>query len=169
MKQTSKQLIAIATASALVIGAAGAVFAHGYGYGYGDGPGWGGHHSMMGGPTGMHGPFGGPGRMGGGFPMAAGAQDVDQLKASLGITADQEAAWTAYADAVAGKAELRNTHRAARFGGSPITADQRLEFRQQGAAQMQKLVDATRDLYAALTPAQKAEAGNLLGPRCAAW
>ena len=73
------------------------------------------------------------------------------------------------ADAVAGKAELRNTHREARFGGSPITADQRLEFRQQGAAQMQKLVDATRDLYAVLTPAQKAGAGNLLGPRCAAW
>jgi hypothetical protein len=167
MKQTSKQLIAIATASVLVIGTAGAVFAHGYGSG--GGPGWGGHHSMMGGPTGMHGPFGGPGRMGGGFPMAAGAKDLDQLKASLGITADQEAAWTAYADAVAGKAALQNTHRESRFGGGPITADQRLEFRQQGAAQMQKLVDATRDLHAVLTPAQKAGAGNLLGPRCAAW
>ena len=169
MKRTSKQLIAIATASALVIGAAGAVLAHGYGYGYSGAPGWGGHHSMMGGPTGMHGPFGGRGRVGGDFPMAAGTQDLEQLKASLGITADQEAAWTTYADAVAGKAELRNTHREARLGGSPITADQRLEFRQQGAAQMQKLVDATRDLYAVLTPAQKAGAGNLLGPRCAAW
>ena len=45
MKQTTKRILGIAAASALVIGATTGVFARG-----GFGPGWGGHHGMMGGP-----------------------------------------------------------------------------------------------------------------------
>ena len=168
MKQTTKQFLGIAAASALAIGVANGVFAHG-GFGPGYGPNWGGHHGMMGGPAGMQGPYSGIGRMGGGYPTAYTEQQLDQLKVTLGITADQEAAWNAYADAVKGKAELRDAHRAARFGTASVTPDERLKFHEEGLAQMQKVVDASRDLNGVLTPEQKAKSGGLIGPRCAAW
>lgn len=168
MKQTTKQFLAIAAASALVIGLANGVFAHG-GFGAGYGPGWGGHHAMMGGPAGMHGPYGGPARMGGGYPAAYTEQGLDQLKTTLGITAEQGSAWNAYVEAVKGKTELRDAHRQARFGTGGVTPDERLKFHEEGLAQMQKVVDASHDLYAVLTPEQQTRAGGLIGPRCAAW
>lgn len=174
MKRTTKQFLGIAAASALAIGLANGVFAHGYGPG--SGPGWGGHHGMMGGNSGMmggysgmQGPYGGPGWMHGGYPAAYNQQDLDQLKTTLGITDKQESAWNVYVDAVKGKAELQNAHREAWAGSDVVTPEQRLGFRQEGLAQRQKLVSATQDLYAVLTPAQKASATDLLGPRCATW
>lgn len=173
MKTTTKQFLGIAAASALAIGIANGVFAHGGfgpGFGQGYGPNWGGHHGIMGGPAGMHGPYGGVGpMMGGGYPTAYTEQQFDQLKATLGISADQEAAWNAYADALKGKAELRDANRTARFGTAGVTPDERLKFHEEGLAQMQKVVDASRDLNGVLTPEQKAKSGGLIGPRCAAW
>lgn len=168
MKQTTKQFLGIAAASALVIGVANGVFAHG-GFGTDYGPGWGGHHGMMSGPGGMQGPYGGPSRMGGGYSAAYTAQGLDQLRTTLGITAEQGPAWTAYVDAVKGKVDLQDAHREARLGTPGDTLDERLKCHGQGLAQTQKVVNASRDLYAVLTPEQQARSGGLIGPRCAAW
>ena len=174
MKQTTKYVLGIAAASALIIGASSGVFARG-----GFGPGWGGHHGMMGGPGGMMGGpgnmmggpggmRGGPGMMMSGDPVAFTDQRITQLKTTLGITPEQETAWSAYAEAVKGKAGLMVSHRQAMWGPDGVTADQRLGFHQQGLEQMQKVTAATRDLYSVLTPEQQAKAGGLIGPRCAA-
>jgi hypothetical protein len=166
MKQTTRQCFGIAAAAALVIGVANGVYAHG-GYGPGFGPDGGGRHGMMGRPGGMH-PHGRIGPMGGGYPTAYTEQGLDQLKTTLGIAAEQEAAWNAYVDAVKGKAALRDAHRQARFANAGVTPDERLKFHEEGLAQMQKVVGAGRDLYAVLTPEQQARAGGLIGPRCTA-
>jgi len=168
MKQATKRLLGITAASALAIGIANAVFAQGGfgpGYGPGYGPGWGGHHGMMGGPRGMGRLHGGPGRMG----ISYRAQDLAQLETALGITADQQAAWDAYVDAVQGRDDLREAHREARFSSTGVTPEELLEFRAEGLAQKQKMLDARRDLYATLMPEQKARFGAPAGPRCAAW
>jgi hypothetical protein len=167
MKQTTKRFLGIAAASALVIGATTGVFARG-GFGPGYGPGWGGHHGMMGGPGGMQGRFGGPGWMMSGDPAGDTEQRLAQLKTTLGITPEQEASWSAYVDAVKGRADLMASHRQAMFATGSVTPEQRLGFRQEGLAQMQQLTSATRDLYAALTPEQQAKAGGLIGPPCVA-
>jgi len=166
MKQTTKRLLGITAASVLVIGATTGVFARG-----GFGPGWGGHQGMMGGPGGMHGPFGGRGMMMNADPMAYAEQRLTALKTDLGITADQEAAWTTYAEAVKAKAGLMAVHRATMHGADTVTHEQRLTFHQQGLEQMQKVAGATRELYAVLTPEQQTKVGGLagpqFGPRCA--
>ena len=156
MKQTTKRILGIAAASALVIGATTGVFARG-----GFGPGWGGHHGMMGGP-------GGPGRMMGGDPVAYAEQRLARQKTTLGITPEQEAAWNIYADAVKGKAGLMVAHRQVMFSSGGVTAEQRQAFHQQGLAQMQQLTAAGRGLQAVLTPEQQTRFGGLIGPRCAA-
>ena len=158
MKQTTKRYLGIAAASALVIGVTTGVFAHG-----GFGPGWGGHHRMMGGPHGMHGPGGGGGWMMGGDPVAYAEQQLNGLKAKLGITADQESAWNAYEQAVKGKAAVMLSHRQAMSGSGSMTPEQRFAFHQQGLDQMQKVTIASRDLYNVLTPEQQGKAGNLMG------
>lgn len=162
MKKTTKRLLGITAASVLVIGATTGVFARG-----GFGPGWGGHHGMMGGPGGMRGTFGGPGMMMRGDPVAYAEQRLTALKTDLGVTADQEGAWSTYADAVTAKAGLMASHRTTMFGPETLTPDQRLTFHQQGLEQMQKVTGATRDLYAVLTPEQQTKVGGLVGPRCA--
>ena len=187
MKHTTKRYLAIAAASALVIGAATTVFGH-EGNGSGYGPGWGGNHGMMG-PGGMHGPgqgwmmggpggmqgpggmMGGPGGMRGpgvgammgGDPVAFADQQLTETKSVLGITPDQEGAWNAYEEAVKGKAALMLTHRQTMFGDNPVTTEQRFDFREQGLEQMQLLTAASRDLYNSLTPEQQAQAGYLVG------
>ena len=57
------------------------------------------------------------------------------------------------------------SHRQARFGGAGVDNSQLQSFRQDGLNQMQKVLKATQDLYAVLTPEQQARAGNLIGPR----
>lgn len=158
MKKTTKQLIGFAAVGALVIGAASGVFARG-GFGPGYGPGWGGHHGMMGGPGAGRGPC----------VQQNVNTGVDQRlsdqKANIGITADQEPAWAAYTAALKGKYDLMQAHRQARFGGTGVDASQMQSFRQEGLNQMQKVLKATQDLYAVLTPEQQTRAGNLIGPR----
>ena len=172
MRQTTKQYLGIAAASAIVIGVTTSVLAHG-GFGQGFGGGWGGHHGMMSGPGGMHGQGGGMGGMhgqGGGMgwmmsadPVAYADQQLTGLKTRLGITADQENTWVAYEEAVKAKAAVMLSHRQTMMGTGSVTPEQRFALHQQGLDQMQKVTTATRDLYAVLTPEQQAGAGNLIG------
>ncbi len=169
MKSTPK--IIAASAAALALALAGAVYAQpGGGPGGGGGPGMG---------WGMHGGAGGPGWMGGGWGhMGFGpyggmsASDIAavttnrtaELKAQLKITPAQENAWKAYEAAVqqqAGAMQTMHTQMQAlwRSQASPGSAD----FAAQRDA-MIKLHDsawtgyntALKDLYAVLTPEQKA-------------
>ena len=155
MKQTTKRYLGIAAASAIVIGVTTGVFAHG-----GFGPGWGGHQGMMGGHQGM---MGGRQEMMGGDPVAYADQQLTKLKTVLGITADQDGTWSAYEEAVKGKAAVMFSHRQTMSAGGMATPEQRFDFHQQGLDQMQKVTIASRDLYTELTPEQQARAGNLIG------
>ena len=156
MKKTTKQLIGLVAVSALVVGTASGVFARG-----GFGPGWGGHHGMMGGPGAGY----GPGHMMNTYAGETIDQRLTDQKARIGITAEQESAWSAYATAVKGKYDLMQSHRQARFGGAGVDANQIQAFHQEGLNQMQKVLSTTQDLNAVLTPEQQAKAGNLIGPR----
>ena len=153
MKRQSKRIIAILGAAALITGATGAVFAYG-GYGPGYGPGWGGHPGRM----------GGPGAMMGGYGYTD--QQLARLKQSLAITPAQETAWNDYAQALQAQSGLMQAHRQAMFANGMPNADQRLAFHQQGLAQMQRVVDARRALFATLTPQQQAQLGNQTGRGC---
>ena len=164
MKQTTKRYLSIAAASALVVGVATGVLARG-GFGPGFGPGWGGHHGMMGGPGGMHGRNGGPGWMMSGDPVAYADRQLAELKTELAITADQEAAWNAYAAAVKGKAAVMLSHRQTMLDSGAMNPELRFAFHQQGMAQMQQVTSARRDLYAVLSPEQQSRAGFYQGRR----
>lgn len=180
MKSTSK--IIAAGAAALALALAGAVYAHpGAGPGWmGGGPGMGwGMHGGMGGPGWMGGGMGGPGWMGGGrghmgFGPYGGMSASDiaavtanrtaELKSELKITPAQESAWKAYEAAVqqqAGAMQTMHTQMQSLWQNqtNPGSAD----FAAQREA-MIKLHDsawsgyntALKDLYAVLTPEQKA-------------
>ncbi len=165
MKQASKRVLGIVALSALLIGAGTTLVSARGGYGYGYGPGWGdGYYGMQGGPGRMHGRRGGRGMMWGG-PGGFAAGNLQQLKTDLGITPEQEAAWNSYVEAVQGKTDLMASHRQARFSGT-VTPQQHLSFRQEGLAQMQKVLDARKGLHAVLTPEQQTKAGALTGFRC---
>ena len=163
MKSRTKKLIGTAAVSGLILAAGAAVYAHG-GSGYGPGMKWGGQHGMMGGYGGMHG-FGSSGFMRGGDPVAYTDEQLVDLKANLGITADQEDAWNTYTEAVRGKAQLMVAHRQIMHssGGPPLNMEQRIDLMQQGAEQMQRLATATADFYATLSPEQKSKANELIG------
>lgn len=159
MTTTSKRLITLGAAALLAAASATGAYAWG-GFGPGGGkPCWGGPGGG-GGPGAMRGMGGGPGWM-----MADPAyteQALTEQKTQLGITADQEAAWNAYQEAVKAQSGLRASHRQMWLAG-PVTAEQRFNMRQQGLEQMQKLNQASRDLYGALTPEQQSRADTLLG------
>ncbi len=159
MKQPTKHIVTLVGAAALIIGTGTFAFAHGYGPGYG--PGWGGHHGMMGGPG------GGRGMMMGGYTAGYADQQLADLKSSLGITTDQEAAWSRYSDAVKGRAGLMQSHRQQMFTSGPISPDQRLSFHQQGLEQMKQVSAARQELFKVLTPQQRATADTYTGWPCA--
>ena len=160
MKQTSKSVLGIAALTALVIGVTTTVIAR-----PGFGPGWGGHQGMMGGPGGMHG-MGGPGWMMNGNPGDNVEQRLTELKSTLDITADQEAAWNAYAAAVEGRVGLMQAHRQSMLNSGPPSPEQRLAFHQQGFNQMQQVQQTRQELLQVLTPEQQSRAGNLIALNC---
>ncbi|MEW8029011.1 MAG: Spy/CpxP family protein refolding chaperone [Candidatus Thiodiazotropha sp.] len=169
MKQSTKHILSLVGATALIVGVGSIAFARGYGPGYG--PGWGGHHGMMGGPGGdrgmmMGGPSGGKGMMMGGYTAGFADQQLADLKATLGITTDQEAAWNRYADAVTERANLMQSHRQQMFTRGPVSPDQRLNFHQQGLEQMQQVSAARQDLFEILTPQQQASVDTYTGWPC---
>lgn len=120
------------------------------GFGYGPGSGYGPGTMMGGGPGMMMG--GGHGRM-----FAANATDIGkfqqerlgELKSQLGITAEQQPAWDAFA---ARAAEQARTMQALRQDASAATMPERMQQRQKAMGTMSE--SFTR-LYEVLTPKQR--------------
>ncbi|MGB5082956.1 MAG: Spy/CpxP family protein refolding chaperone [Burkholderiales bacterium] len=180
MKRTTKIALAVGTALSLGLGVA-AVNAHpdGWGGGYGAGPGYGMGYGMHG--YGMHGygPGQGPQGMGPGmhgygmgpqgtFDAGSAEERLAGLKTELGITAEQETAWQAFVKSAKQRDESRQAWfakmREARAAGSlPERLAQRDEMFKQHQAERQATTSALKDLYAALTPEQKAIADQRFG------
>jgi len=187
MKRATK--ITLGAVTALTLGlAAAAVNANPYGYGpgwgmgqgQGYGPGYGpglgmgrgmgpgyGPGPMMGGGMG-YGPMGrGMGPQAWGNPAAATEWRLSGLKAELKITAAQESAWKAFADQSKQQADAMQKLMTSVQGGTQATAPERLELRnqimKQRDEQMAKGTAAFKELYAALSPEQKALADQRVG------
>ncbi len=130
------------------------------GTGAGPGPGMGMMHGGMGPGYG--------GRQGGG--VAQGTEPwLAQMKTRLAITAAQEPAWQAYASLAADQAsQMQATwaqHRQAMGADStaPAMMSLRIGMMTQRLAAMQALNGALTDLYAVLSPEQRATADRSLG------
>ena len=146
----------------------------GYGPGYGSGPGMGrgmgpgsGPGPMMGGGMG-YGPMGrGMGPQAWGNPAAAAEWRLSGLKAELKITAAQESAWKTFADQAKQQAEAMQKLMTTVQGSAQATAPERLELRnqvmKQREEQMANGTAAFKELYAALSPEQKALADQRVG------
>ncbi len=164
MKRATKVLITIGAALSLGLAAA-AVSAQPYGPGWhmgGYGPGYGMGPGMMGG----YGPGYGMG------PQARFGASVDDnlagLKTELGITAKQDAAWQAFAKNAKQQSENRQAwfakmQQARSAGSAPEFLAQRTEILKQRQAEAEANATALKDLYAALTPEQKAIADQSFG------
>ncbi len=92
-----------------------------------------------------------------------------RLKIALGITAQQDVAWQAFAKNAKQQSENRQAWfakmREARDGAksAPEVLAQRSEFMKQRQLEMAANVAAFKDLYAALTPEQKLIADQRFG------
>lgn len=170
MKSATKTALAIAAALTLGLSAV-AVNAHPYGYGPGGGmgrgmgPGYGMQGHGMGPGYGMRGRGMGPGA--GAFPGAA-EERLTALKSELGITAGQESAWQAIVNNAKQHAENRQAwfakQRDARVADSaPERLAQRTEIMKQRLTEMETSASALKNLYAVLTPEQKAIADRHFG------
>lgn len=187
MKRVTK--IALGVGTALTFGLAAAVVnAHpqGYGPGWGIGQGYGPGAGM--GPGQGYGPgygpgagmgramghWGGPGPMGRGMgpqgfgdPAAMADARNAYLKSELKITPAQESAWKAFADQAKQQAEAMQAWRSTVQGSAQATAPERLDLRnqimKQRQEQMEKGSAAFKELYAALSPEQKALADQRFG------
>lgn len=123
------------------------------------------HCPMMGGKHGMK---KGHGMMPPSVPAMEGR--LAYAKADLGITEAQTAAWNAYADAIrAGRAKMEETHAAmmkAKESGDVVQRmNARIEGLETALENLKALKPALEALYATLTDAQKAKAGQLLPGR----
>jgi hypothetical protein len=130
--------------------------------GYGPGAGRGGPGMMH------HGPGAGRGGMWSN-PAAAVEGHLAALKVELKITPDQDTAWQAFTAKARQQAETMIARRAQMFSAAPATTQpaperlaQRTEFAKQGLASMEVMSAAVKDLYAVLTPEQKAIADTQL-------
>lgn len=179
MKRATK--IAVGVGAALSLGlAAVAVNAHpggygpgagmggGCGMGYGMGAGFGGGPGM--GPRSGFGPGMGPrsgfGPQAYGNPASAVEGRLAYLKSELKITADQEKAWNGYAAQMKQQVETAQSARAT-LPGPQATLPERLErhnsFMKERVANSEAMTAAVKELYAVLTPDQKAIADQNLG------
>jgi hypothetical protein len=179
MKRATK--LAIGAVTALTLGLAAAVVnAHpygngpgwgmgqGYGPGYGPGGGMGPGMGHMGRGGMGYGPMGqGMGPQGWGNPAAAAEWRLSGLKSELKITAAQEAAWKVFADQTKQQAEAMQALMTTVQGSAQAIAPERLELRNQvmkkRQEQMEKGTAAFKDLYAVLSPEQKAIADQRIG------
>ena len=170
MKSTRKILSGTIVAAAL---AASSMFVHaqpqGPGPGWRDGP-QGGPGMMMHGGPGPHsmGPGAGGGHRGMGSgtwqnPAAMVEGHLAALKVELKITPEQESAWQAFATKsrqqaatmLARRTEMVKQHHAAPLA-APDRLAQRAAFMKEAAANMETMAGAVKDLYAVLSPEQKA-------------
>lgn len=187
MKRVTK--LAVGAVAVLTLGmAAAAVNAHpygqgpgwgmgpgpGYGPGAGMGPGYGPGGGMGAGMGHMgRGPMGygpmrqGMGPQGFGNPSSMAEARNAYLKSELKISAAQESAWKAYAEQAKQQAEAMQALRTTAQGSAQATAPERLEFRNQLMKKRQELMEkstaAFKDLYAVLSPEQKALADQHAG------
>jgi len=134
----------------------------GYGPGYGPGPGMGRGMGHWGGPGAM-----GMGPQGYGNPGAMADARNAYLKNELKITPTQESAWKAFADQRKQQAEAMQAWRTTVQGSAQATAPERLELHNQimkkRQEQAEKAAAAFKELYAVLTPEQKALADQRVG------
>jgi Spy/CpxP family protein refolding chaperone len=109
----------------------------------------------------------GPGRMMGygyhyGNPAAAMEGRLAEMKAELKITAEQEAAWQAYATQAKGQAQSMQAWHAAMQASAQASAPDRFAqhdaMMKQRLAQHEAMTAAFNDLYKTLTPEQRAVA-----------
>jgi len=183
MKNTRKILVGAIAAAALAASSAlvyaqpagpgpGAIGEHGAARGdrgYGPGAEHGGHGMKH------HGPGSGRGGPGGRWsnPAAAVEGHLAALKVELKITTDQDTAWKIFTDKARQQATImiarREARRAQMTSAAPATPPsaperlaQRTEFAKQGLASLEVMSAAVRDLYAVLTPEQKALADQQL-------
>jgi hypothetical protein len=92
----------------------------------------------------------------------------DAVKAGLGITADQEAAWDAYVDALEHRSETVTRHREAMHALTPAErAQARDNFRAGRGDRHTQLMEARDRLLETLDPEQRAKAQGLPGLGCA--
>ena len=177
MERTTKIALVMATALILGLGVAtvraqpyGMGWDSGYGmHGYGSGSGYGPGYGMGPGMMGGYGPgYGmGPQAMFNGYP-GANDERLTGLKAELGITAKQEAAWQAFVKSANQRDASREAWfakmREARSAGSlPEMLAQRDEMFKQQQAESQATTAALKNLYAALTPEQRTIADQRFG------
>ncbi len=136
------------------------------------------HPGMMGGGQGMMGM--GPGMMGMG-PQAMQGADFAAVfdarlaasKGELKIAAEQEAAWQAYATQIKTQFQTMQAfratmHAAAPAGNAADRIEQHAAMMKQGAAMAEQTSKVVKDLYAVLSPEQRALADQRLfamGPR----
>jgi len=159
MKRATKIAVGIGAALTVALSAA-VVNAHPYGYGPGAGMGPGGGMGWgMGGGMGGYGM--GPQAMANANPASIAEGRLAFLKSELKITSAQEAAWQAYAAKAKQQAEAMQAWHNTRVNAQPpASAPDRLaqhnEFMKQRVAQMDGMTSALKDLYAVLTPEQKA-------------
>jgi len=162
---------------------------YGYGSGYGAGPGYGMGYGMGPWMMGGYGPgYGmGPGMMYGyGAGYGTGPQatynatpgNADEgfaaLKSELGITVKQDGAWQAFVknakkqdeNRQAWFAKMQQAHSA---GSAPELLSQQAEFMKQREAEMEANAAALKNLYATLTPEQKAIADQVFGGFGPGW
>lgn len=110
---------------------------------------------------------GGPG--GWSNPAAAVEGHLAALKVELKVTPDQDAAWQAFTAKARQQAEgmiARRTAMTGQAAGATQSAPERLarrtDFMKSAAANMETMSTAVQDLYAVLTPEQKAIADRQL-------
>ena len=166
MKRTHKIVAGIAATVALGIAAAAYAYPGG-GYGPGFGPCTGDGPGMGYGPRGgMYGPQGRAGMAGHFDPAAMIAARLAYLKTELKITPAQDAAWQAYSakarEQSAGMLAMRGAMLNA-TGSAPERLAERAALMKQRLAGMEDMAAAVKDLYAVLTPEQKAIADQEFG------
>jgi len=114
----------------------------------------------------------GPGYGMGPRAMYGGGGNVDEnlasLKAQLGITEKQEAAWQAFVknakeQDASGQARYAKMREARTGGSAPEFAALQAEFQKQRQAELETNAAALKSLYAALTPEQKKLADQSFG------
>jgi protein CpxP len=102
-----------------------------------------------------------------GNPAAAAEWRLSGLKSELKITAAQESAWKTFADQAKQQAEAMQALMTSAQGSAQATAPERIELRTQimkkRQEQMEKGTTAFKELYAVLTPEQKALADQQVG------
>lgn len=160
MKRSHKIVAGIIATVALGIAAAAFAYpggGHGQGFGpcMGDGPGMG-----YGPRGGGYGPQGAAGPSAGRDPVAFAESRLGEMRSELKITTAQDAAWQTFAAKAKKQAEDMQTMRKTMWGAPAASAPERIAQRtalmQQRLAGMEDMTAALKELYAVLTPEQKA-------------